>query len=100
MEKKGIRGLGKLKHYLSHENKIDTNWWSVNILRYIKICENIYVYKQQQKQWKHVFQYVKLTDQLLFKINFKKCLINGTKHHKDSQLHSLELPFKISWLIL
>ena len=45
-----------------------------------------------------------MPNKLLFKINFQnvdkhtgcKLLIHGTKHHKDNQLQSLELPCKIS----
>ena len=57
-----------------------------------------------QKQQKIVFPYVKLTNLLLFKLDFQKVdqhtggkwLIHGTKHRKDNQLLSLELPSRIS----
>ena len=55
---------------------------------------------------KCVFYYVRLTNQLSFKINFQKWkvdhhkgdkwLIHGAKHHMDNQLQSLELPWRIS----
>ena len=55
-----------------------------------------------------VIHYVKLTNQLLLKTNFQqldqhtesKLLIHGTKHRKDNQLQSLELPCRISKLRL
>ena len=51
----------KTKHYLRHEN---------NVTRYEYAWKNIYI--QHQKQWKNFFSYIKLTDQLLFKPDFRK----------------------------
>ena len=52
---------------------------------------------------KRVSYYVTLIKQLSFKTDFQKVdqhtggkrLINGTKHRKDNQLQSLELPGRI-----
>ena len=58
----------------------------------------IYV-KHTPKQWKNVY-YVKPNNPLSFQSRFPKMdqyagekrLVHGTKHHKDSQSQSLELP--------
>ena len=56
-----------------------------------------------QKQLKKCFTYIKLTNQLSFETYFQqvdqhtggKWLINGTKHHKGSQLQSLKDVVKV-----
>ena len=58
------------------------------------------------KKWRYTIQYVKPTDQLMFKIDFQKMgqhaggkwLVHDTKRHKDNQLQSLKLPSRISKL--
>ena len=67
-------------------------------MRYVQLLKRI---KNNEKS---CFDYIKLKDQLSFKINFKKWtntpeekwLIHGTKHSQDNQLQSLELPCTIS----
>ena len=53
-----------------------------------------------KKQWKVVLHYVTLTNHYHFKLDFQhpagKWFNHGTKHHKDNQLQSLELPNRIS----
>ena len=53
------------------------------------------IFKQYQKQWKNVFHYVKLTDQLLFKARFPKIWtgMQGTKRHIQMfKTHRLTTP--------
>ena len=50
------------------------------------------------------FVMLNLQTHYLFKVDFqklnqhtgRKCLIHGTKHRKNNQLQSLELPYRIS----
>ena len=59
-----------------------------------------------KKNWRYTIQYVKLTDKLVFKIDFQKVdqhaggkwLIHDNKRHKDNQLQSPKLPCRISKL--
>ena len=64
------------------------------------ICQNT------KKKIRYTIQYVKLTAQLVFKIDFQKVdqhaggkrLIHDIKRRKDNQLQSLKLPCRISKL--
>ena len=71
------------------------------VLREIKM--QMHMHKQNEKQWKRRFRYVKLTNQLC-KINFQNVnlhtggnwLIIGTKYCTDNQLQRPGLICKIS----
>ena len=59
----------------------------------------MYKENKNKNNEKAVFRYVKLTNQISFKVDFQnvdqhtwdKRLIHDTKHHKHNQLQSLEL---------
>ena len=88
----------KIRHYLKDEHKVNEN----KILSFCKdICKNVIT-----KNEKVAIHYVKLayTHPYHLKLDFQiiyphtggKRLIHGTKHCKDNQLESQELPCKIS----
>ena len=89
---------------MSHKIDITEN----NFFHCVKLCFYIivyiyiyYIYKHNKNNDKVVRYYVNFTNPLSFQTRLPKQvdqhtggkrLIHGTKHHKDNQLHSLELP--------
>ena len=95
-----IRIFDKNKTLLESDH--EANKKGMNVLQDIKTYEYIYIYKQKQKQRNTFYQ----ANYLLIEARYpkselaysRKWLIHGIKHHKDNQLDSLELPYKISYL--
>ena len=81
-----------MKHYLWHENKVNENK--------VSYCEAL------RYMWNNKInpQYVKLINQLSFKLDLQKVdqhtggkwLTHGTKRLKNNQLQILKLPCRIS----
>ena len=104
--------MQKLKHSFKHENKVNEN----KVLSYSEVSR--YMQNTTNHNEKPNAEQVFYCDLLCFayiympnlqthyrlKLDFQKVeqhtrgrwLIHGTKHHKDHQLQSLELPCRIS----
>ena len=101
MEKE--RTVTSFKHYLRRENKANKKQ-GIIVSWYAKMYANIYALSKLKAMKKGVFLYEKLTNQLSFKTfppkldqhTGGKWLIHGTKHCKNNQLQSLELPGRLS----